>query len=273
MSLFHFTTNEISLFKNLIYSLKEIMIETNIQFSETGIKICKMNTISSICCFVDLPTEILNRELNSYECIYPSDKPLVVGINLLHFAKILRTIASGNNILHLLVDESNKNVLKIKVQTTNRLVVSNYTMNFIEVNEEKMSLPDGVEFDKIIEIEAKYFQKQIKDIYNLESSYVDIKSYKKQLIITGTGGYMTRETIIEEGSENTINILQTNDQICQGKYSTKDLLAVSRFIYLSDKFILKFKNDIPLIVSIEIKDLGEIMLIVALQNKFEINRK
>lgn len=278
MSLFTFTTNEIQLFKNLIDSLKEIMIETNMEFSNKFIKMRKMNSMNSIYCQVCLNSDKLNEDGNYYECEYPIEKPLIVGINLLHLSKILRTVGS-DNILQLTVDEQNKNTLKIRVQNTSRLALSDYTLNFVEVNEEKISVP-SVEFDRIIEIDSKYFQKQIKDLINLDSIFVDITSCGEQMKIKGSGGYITRETTIgadDDSNDNvddktrnkiqhTIKFLKKTEKICQGTYNTKDLLiCTSKFTYLSPKFTLNLKNDIPLVINIDVKTFGKITLVINLQ--------
>jgi proliferating cell nuclear antigen PCNA len=272
MKLFHLTTKYVQKIKNLIDSLKEIMIETNIEFSSQFVKISKLNSINSICCLVTLSHEELNRNGNTYECAYPETKPLVIGINLLHLSKILKTISS-DNILEFEVNETNKNVLQIKVETDARLEVSTYSMNLIEVNEEQMAIPD-VQFDAIVKIESKYLQKQIKDINTLDSKYVDLKAFNNQLIITGSGGFIRRETIVEEPDaslskciHNTIKMVsQMPNQICQGKYSTKDLLCLSKFTNLAKYFNLKLKNDVPLVVEIPVEFFGNVILVITLQN-------
>lgn len=266
-NLFTFKTNEIQSFKNLIESLKEIMVETNLELSKTAIKISKMNALNSICCTVYLTAAELNKNDNCYVCQYPDEKPLTLGINLIHFSKILRNI-SPDNILHLYVDELNKNVLKIKAVMTNRLIITNYTMNFTEVNVERLQYPEK-QFDRIINIESKYLQKQIKDINNLNLKYIDIKATVDQMIITGCGGFITKETIINANTDHykdvheTINVItEENNHIFQGKYEVKDLMCISKFTNLSKVFTLKLKNDVPLFVVINVENLGKITLVI-----------
>ena len=268
MDLFQFKTDQIQSFKNLIESLKEIMVETNLELSRTAIKISKMNVLNSICCIVNLTSDELNRNENcEYFCEYPDEKPLTLGINLIHFSKILRNI-SPDNILYLHVNESDKNVLKIVAEMTNRAVVTTYTMNFTEVNVEKLNYPDN-QFDKIINIESKYFQKQIKDINNLNLKYLEIiANTSKQMIITGYGGFITKETIIDskclrDDDKYTISVEnEQNNRIFQGKYEVKDLMCLSKFTNLSKIFTLKLKNDVPLFVTIEVENLGNVTLVI-----------
>lgn len=311
MNLFHLKTNEIQLFKCLIESLKEIMIETNLELCRDSIRICKVNSLNRIYCMVHLTAEELNKDDNFYKCEYPEDKPLIVGINLLHISKILRTIGT-DNVLHLQVHESNKNILNIQVEMTHRLIISTYTINFIEVNVEHFDMNNiqPPEFDKTIKIESKYFQKQIKELNNLDSEFLEIIVCQNEMMIRGYGGYITKQTQIympennhkndedeeEEENENenaknntnkniknnktmkpnknnnsknsktqylrTIELISHNDKPFQGKYLTKDFLCISKFTNLSDIFTLKLKNDLPLLLTIQIPNFGEITLVI-----------
>ena len=133
MNIFHLKTNQIQLFKKLIEALREIMIETNMELSNNCLKIIKMNSKNSIFCSLTLEKDKINNDANFFECQYPENKPLFVGVNLLNLSKILKSV-STENILHFQIEKNNKNALIVKVENTDRLELSNYTINFIEIN-------------------------------------------------------------------------------------------------------------------------------------------
>ena len=270
MKLFHLRTDNGQLFKRLIESLKEIMIETNMEISQKRIKISRMNSKNSIYCFLELEGDKINNGDNFFKCEYPEEKPLAVGINLLHLTKILKCIGS-DNILHFQIEKTNKNALILKSENMKRLEISKYTVNFIETNEEKITIPN-VEFDVILSLNAKYFQKIIKDMSNLDAKFIEIKFCNKQLFISGMGGYVFRETIIEESDDknNILNIQKmkddSNSYILQGKYDIKDLLSIVKFGNLSKNITIKIKNDIPLVISTDIENIGNLVLLIAVKN-------
>jgi proliferating cell nuclear antigen len=274
MKLFSFKTTYIQLFKNLIDSLKDIMIESNITFSKNGINMCKMNSMNTICCFVKLSNIKLNTNGNEYICEYPENKPLIAGLNLLHFFKILKTIGNNHNLLDVYIDDTNKNIMHIKVLNQTRLVISNYVLNLIEITENNMTIP-SVQFDAEITIDSKFFQKQLKDFYSLDTNCINIKLCSKQLHLSNFEGFICRNTIIDNNEniitttdqqlKSTLNIVYANDDvICQGKYEVKHLLlCTSKFTTLSQNMTLKFKNDIPLIIDINMPNFGNVILVVA----------
>lgn len=275
--LFQLCTTNIQVLKNLIDALKEIMIETNVQFSRNHVRIAKMNASGSICCIVNLTQQDLcDQDSNFYVCDYPDDKPLVVGINLLHLSKILRTIAATNTEITLYADDDNKNILKIIIRNELFQLVSRYSINFIEVNEEIMTFPD-IEYDNVLQIDSKYLQRQIKDINNLHFKYIDLRSFQNELIIKATGGFMTQETVIGEVEESELTknkkaksllkVVKVNPaKIIQGTFETKDLLLCSsKFTYLSPFFTLQFRNDTPLIIEIPVEHFGVITLGITLR--------
>ena len=265
--MFSFKTTNIPKIKALVDALKEIMIETNLQFSESGIDICKINSQGSVCCIVHLDTDLLNNEtkISQYQCDFPAHKPYIIGVNLLQMAKILRSIPQKST-LKLEVDHNNKNKLKIIILTDPQLVHTVYYLNFIEIDQQSIDFPTDVNFDSILEIDSKYLQKQIKDINQMDVKVIEVKSLTSQLVLVGNCGFMSRETTIYEtnNAQNAkiMKVLQKSDQIYQGKFATKDLLSICKFMYLSDKYVLKLKNDFPLVLDINIENLGTVTLII-----------
>lgn len=71
------------------------------------------------------------------------------------------------------VNANNKNKLKITVATCHRLAESVYYLNFLELNQQTINLPD-IQYQSVIQVDAKYLQKQIKDINHLDAKHVDI---------------------------------------------------------------------------------------------------
>jgi len=270
--LFSLKTTNIPKFKALIDALKEIMIETNLQFSEKGIDIFKINSQGSVLCTVHLNFDMLNNEkINHYNCDFPKEKPFVVGVNLLTLAKILRSIPQKST-LKLEVDQNNNNKLKIIILTEPQLVNTTYELNFIEIDQEtlaKLNLPEYIEvdYDSVIEIDSKYLQKQIKDINQMGVKVIEVKAMDTELVLTGHHGFIKRETTIYEpkscnNNSEIMKILSKSDQMYQGKFATKDLLSICKFMYLSNEYTIKLKNDFPMVLEVIIENLGQATLII-----------
>lgn len=262
MKLFDLKTDNIQFLKKLIDSLKEISVETNFDFSNQTVKISKMNSKESICCFMVLK----NADDFCFSSSYSDDNPLVVGINVLILSKIFKGL-SVDNIVNIFVDNSNKNLLCLKLENKNKSEITNYEISFIELNQTTITLPRTV-FDVSLEIDSKYFHKTIKDIHNLESKSVEMKFCNNQFFFSGSGGYVSRETIIEENTNNNAkNIVKILDQkenvnISQGKFCLKDILSVCKFCSLSKTIIIRLKNDTPLLLEFKLGKYGTVKLLV-----------
>ena len=93
-------TVQATAFKTLIEALKELLVDTCIEFDETGMKIVSMDTSHIVLVHLKL-------EASKFEYFYCKSK-IVIGINTLNFHKLIKTINS-NDTLTLFMESSNMN--------------------------------------------------------------------------------------------------------------------------------------------------------------------
>jgi len=268
MKLLDFKTTQSSIIKILIEAIKEMIAEANLEFSNEGIRIVKMDSTDTICVSLELNAENF-RESGHYICNHTKESPLTVGISIVYLYKLLKGI-DNDDILSFTVSEENRNVLDIKIENSAKASVKKLSLNLIEINEENLNFPE-VEFDTVITYNSSCFQKIIKEMNNLRIKYVDIKSYNKQLIFSGTGEITNYfEDTIDEDLQNENNVVpvikfQVNSEntICQGEYQTSQLMSITKFTNLSNVVTLKMKNDVPLFINYSVGSLGKITIIVA----------
>lgn len=254
--------------KKIFESLKEITAETNIELSKDSITISKVNTKNSICCKLQLLSAELNRDEQLYSCKFSAETPFVVGINLFNLSKIFKSIPNNKQV-RISVDDSDKNLMKIEVSEVKpeeNIEITTYGINFVELNEEKISFPPA-DYDATIEFSCKKFQKIIKDMVLLESKYVDIKFCNGQLSFSSVGSIMFRESTYECAKKNNIARAITTPSkdlfyIIKGRYDIKDLQNVCKFTLLSKTVRIMMKNDIPLVIWLNIENYGELTLVI-----------
>jgi len=107
MKILELKTIQCIIFKTLIEALKEIVFDINIQFSETNIKIMKMDHSHTIVVLLDLDTTKFEyykceRIINNQRIPYTEENPLVIGINILYLFKLLKNL-SNDDILSLII--------------------------------------------------------------------------------------------------------------------------------------------------------------------------
>ncbi len=261
--IFFLKTHQVDIFKHLFDSLKDIFIEVNLRCSEAGLEIRKINKVSSICCFVRLSvSRLCENPQKDYFCEYPATKPLIVGINVLHLAKLFRRTASTSTEMSLQINQDANNVMQITMKSTDRSVCSIYHHNFVDVDEEQMSLPD-VDYDAVMSISSKYFCKQIKDIHTFDATGVEIKLINGEFILTSKNGMINSDTYVHHDNKTIFNI-QTNGQLYQGTFKTKDLQTLNKFTSFNSEFTLKLKNDLPLVVDIVLRTNDVLTIVIGL---------
>ena len=81
-------------FKVLIEALKEILTDANITFDSTGLKIVAMDPSQTVLVHLKL-------EASKFE-YYKCDKRLVIGVSMINFFKLIKTM-TNNDSLNLLL--------------------------------------------------------------------------------------------------------------------------------------------------------------------------
>lgn len=266
MKIVELKTTQSSVIKILIEAIKEILIDVNIEFSSEYIRITQTDVTETVLVNLELKTSKI-KESGSYYCNYPESKPYTVGVNILHLFKLLKTI-NNDDILSMGIDDENPGVIDIKLENTSKSSVTKYSLNLIELNEDEYDIPD-VDFDTVIVYNSTNFQKIVKDMYNLQSPFIDIKSYNKQLIFSGQGDFATQETTIGEQTEDIKFNKYNENSIYQGKFATKHLLSFTKCTNLCNNIKIKLKNDLPLMITYTAGVLGKITL--ALASKIDNN--
>jgi proliferating cell nuclear antigen len=241
----------------LVEALKEILIDANFEFTKEGIRIMKMDSSSTVLVHLRLHAD----NFESYFC----DRPRILGINMFNLFKLIRTIGN-DDILTLYYDDSKLGVLGIRIENGSKNQVTNYSLNLMEIDIEKIDI-ESEKFESEISMPSADFQKIIKDIAGL-SDTIDIKSVGNKLMFSCEGDFASQDTEIGE-TQNGITFTKNSDKIIQGKFSSKHLVSFTKFTNLCNTIQIYIKNDYPIIIQYACASLGTCKL--ALAPKFTNN--
>ena len=252
---FEIKTIQSSAIKCMIEALKELLTDTVLEINETGIKIVTMDNAHVILVHLKLHAE----KFEYYEC----KKPISIGINMLNFYKIIKTI-NNNDVLSLFVYEDDLNHLGVKLENVEKNTRTTYKINLLDLNNEKFEIPE-VTFNSVVTLPASDFQKITRDMNNL-AEFVEIKNVNNEIILTCTGDFCTQETVLSDKENDSIQITSENkDDIIQGNFSLKYLVLFTKCTNLSNTVELYLKNDYPLIIKYTVASLGNIKLCLSPQ--------
>jgi len=252
-------TVQIAPFRILMTALKDILLDTNIVFTKTGIKIINMDKTHTILVHLLLKAE--NFEF--FECKY--DK-IIIGVNMLHLFKLISSIDNDDTLTIYIENEDyidgivheiglkfeNGDIKQSKIQK----------LRLIEPDQEVLEIPN-LSFSSVINLPSSDFQKIIRDLANI-SDKLEIKSVGNELIFKCVGQYAKAE-IRRTETENSMQFIQKQNlnKIIQGEFSLKNLIYFIKCTNLCNQIELFLENDRPLIVKYNVASLGEIKLCLA----------
>ena len=252
-------TVQIAPFRTLMTALKDILLETNITFDKTGIRIINMDKSHTILAHLFLNAE--NFEF--YEC---KKEKIIIGVNMFHLFKLINTIDNDDTLTiyienadyvdgivsHLALKFENGDIKQCKTQK----------LRLIEPEMEELQYPN-VKFSSIINLPSSDFQKIIRDLSCI-SDKLEIKSVGNELIFKCAGQFASAEIHRAESDGNMGFILkQDSSKIIQGEFSLKNLGYFIKCTNLCSQIEIYLENDLPLVVKYDVASLGSIKLCLA----------
>lgn len=254
-------TVQIAPFRTLMTALKDILLETNIIFSEDGIKIVNMDKSHTILAHLYLPS-------NNFEeyTIRDGIKKIVIGVNMFHLFKLINSI-DNDDTLTIYIEESDwnggvPNFLGLKFENGDIKQCKTQKLRLIEPDSEELEVPN-VTFSSIINLPSTDFQKIIRDLSNI-SDKLEIKSVGNELIFKCTGPFASAEVRRAE-SDGIMEFSQKQNsmKIIQGEFSLKNLGYFIKCTNLCNSIEMYLENDLPLVVKYNVASLGEVRLCLA----------
>ncbi len=237
----------------LIEALKEILTDANIEINQEGLKIMTMDPSHTVLVHLKLTA----CKFEKFYC----KNPLNIGVSMLCLFKLLKTMNNTDE-LTLFIEENDNNRLGIKLENVDKNSVTNYKLNLMDLNEEKIEIPPA-EFESILNIPSNELQKICRDMFHIADN-LEIKSVGNQLIFSCKGDYAEQQTIIGEtnsGMKFTKN--ENPDKVIQGVFALKHLVLFTKCTNLCNTIELYLKNDYPLIINYSVASLGNIKLCLA----------
>lgn len=246
-----------SAIKILIEGLKELLTECCINFDDTGIKIVSMDSAHVV--LVHLKLEAKNFELYYLNSNYRHDNSdkslrdnehsggnsnrLTIGVNMINFFKLIRTINS-NDTLTLFLEANDLNHLGIRIENGEKNTKTTYRLDLLDLDDPKVTV-DPAEFNTVITLPSTDFQKIMRDMNNITDK-IEIKNITNQLILSCKGDFCHQETVLAD-SDNGVNRIDNRgkDEIVQGVFSSKYLVLFTKCTNLCNTVELFLKNDYP----------------------------
>ena len=223
-------TVQISPMRTLMTALKDILLETNIVFSQeitdkngkvspAGIRIINMDKSHTILAHLFLDA----FKFEHFYCKYPK---IIIGVNMFHLFKLINSI-DNDDTLTIYIEEEDYcdgivEYLGLKFENGDIKQSKIQKLKLIEPDEEELDMP-SVKFSSVINLPSCDFQKMIRDLSNI-SERLEIKSIGNELIFSCNGPFASCKIRRCENDGTTDFIKKNEDStVIQGEFSLKNL--------------------------------------------------
>jgi len=249
-------TVQISPVRTLLTAMKDILLDSNMVFDKTGIKIINMDKTHTV--LVNL--ELLAENFEFYEC---KKEKIIIGVNMFHLFKLINSIDNDDTLtIYIENDDYSDGIvshLTLKFENCAIKQCKKQKLKLMEPEQEEMEMP-AVKFSSIIIIPSVDFQKIIRDMSCI-SEKLEIKSVGNELIFKCQGQFATAEIHRAEATDS-MNFVEkpVSSKVIQGEFSLKNLGYCIKCTNLCSQIELCLENDLPLVIEYKVASLGKIML-------------
>lgn len=255
--LLNIKTVQASTIKLVIDAMKEILMDVNLEFDESGMKIIALDNTHIVLIHLKLEAE----KFEKYHC----EKKLYVGINMLKFHMLIKTI-TNTDVLSLFILKNEPSILGITIENSERNVKTTYKLSMLDIDVVNVDIPPQ-DFNTIITMPSAYLQKIIRDMHNL-AEYIEIKNVNDKLVLSCQGEFCCQETVLGTEKSQNINMKKNGNDLMslepiQGIFSLKYLSIFTKCTNLCTTVEIYLKNSYPIILQYSIASMGTVRLCLA----------
>ena len=249
---FHLWTSKTPPIKYLTELLKDLLTEGNLECNADGIKLLSIDSGRTVLIHLKLD----KASFEDYKC----EQPIVLGINLEHFFKIIKNMENSDT-LRLFVTKDNVNRLGIERYNKEENINNTIFQSLIDIPVQRRDIPSPT-FKSVIVMSSARFQKVCREISQF-SEKIEITCAGNQLIFKGCNESASQEIRIKPSANGMTFEQNCPDEIVQGVFKLKHLVQFSKCANLSSSIRILIRNDYPIVLHCEIPTLGFIRICLA----------
>ena len=239
---FHLWTSKTPPIKYLTELLKDLLTEGNLECSSEGIKLLSIDSGRTVLIHLKLD----KSSFEDFKC----EQPLVLGINLEHFFKIIKNMENSDT-LRLFVEKDNVNRIGIERYNKEENINNTIYQSLIDIPVQRRDIPSPT-FKSVIVMSSARFQKICREI----------SQFSEKIEITCNES-ASQEIRIKPSSNGMSFEQNSPDEIVQGIFKLKHLVQFSKCANLSSSIRILIRNDYPIVIHCDIAGLGFVRLCLA----------
>ncbi len=248
-------TVQVGAIKILFETLKEILVDVSLDFSKECVKIMSIDSSETAIVYMKL----LAEEFEFYDI---ARQNIQVGINTAMFFKLIKSINNSETI-SFFIKKDQDTILDIVIENSDKNSVTNYSLTLLDYKQKPFPFQD-IEFESVITMPSSDFQKILRDMNNISTDFIEVKSIGEQFILSCKGRLVDRRTVLGNNKKGFNFVKSTpTEEIIQGYYNIKFLLLFTKATNLSQSVSIYLKNNFPIILEYSVGSLGKIKFLLS----------
>jgi proliferating cell nuclear antigen PCNA len=185
---------------------------------------------------------------------FNSKEKMYIGMNSIHFHKMLKSIKKKDSI-ELFIDDTNRSDLVIRTIPKDHNRITTSSIKIQPVQNIDITTPDG--YKKSIIVPSSDFQKMIKDLNTIGSDKISIQTDNGVIDFTADADGIMKRTVTFGQDTGDGQCLFTSS------FSTEQLDRISKISALSDSIhIFPSTNELPIQIKSNIGSIGTISVYI-----------
>lgn len=240
--------------KKIIESIRELVVDANLDCSERGITMQAMDSSHVSLCAVSMKAE----GFSFYRC----DKSFTLGVNTPNFSKILK--CAGNDDLVTLKCEENTDSLTLVFESPQQDRISDFEFKLMDIESEHLGIPDE-EYKCTVRMPSAEFQRIIRDI-SVFGDTCCISVTKEGIRFSSSGDLGTGNIMLKPNAavdKDTDAVVINIQEPVSLNFALRYLTLFTKATALGPTVTLSVSPDIPIVIEYPIDTMGHIRYYLA----------
>jgi len=246
-----------NIFKSLLDTLKSVLNDANIVFTEKGLKLCSIDSHKNAIVHLFMDAE----KFEFYHC----KEKLVLGVDI---DLLYRTIKTNkmNDLMSLVLHKDHRDVLKISFENEQKKTCVRDEITLLNLREGNIT--EKLEYPRASNMDSQGFQNICREMAGFQATLLEIRNEGDKLVFSNRNGTTMRTVEVGIGSsiDTEGNVQHDTAPPAQesvgGVFSLKFLKSFAKAANLSPEVKIYLKNDYPLICEYSVANLGSLKYVL-----------
>eukprot|EP01024_Parvocaulis_polyphysoides_P018786 TRINITY_DN18359_c0_g1_i1.p1 TRINITY_DN18359_c0_g1~~TRINITY_DN18359_c0_g1_i1.p1 ORF type:complete len:265 (-),score=47.58 TRINITY_DN18359_c0_g1_i1:529-1323(-) len=245
---------QVGVLRRVLEAIKDLVTEANFEVSDNQLTLQAMDSshVSLVC------LEMRQEGFDHFRC----DRPMSMGMNIANLLKMLKCAEDNDSVTLRAQDEGS--TIQFLFESPNQDRHVDFEMKLMEIDAEQLQVPEQ-EYKSTVKISASQFQKICRDLGAIGDK-VQINVLKGGVTFFTAGDIgQARVTlnVTDDMNEGDKVLTVVMEEPVNASFALKYLNTFTKASPLSRYVTLQLSQDLPIVVSYQIQDFGQIKFYLA----------